>query len=79
MYVWQVNPMLDPTSCWNDAPGADGLLGTVLLKSNSTTEVVGSFVCQSSVSFRVGIRAGDAASCSFEQTSSEGFVVRYGC
>lgn len=79
MYVWQVDAMLDPTCCWDDAPGADELLGTVLLSPTTSSEIVGSFVCQSLVSFRVGMRAGDAASCSFEQTSSEGFALSYGC
>lgn len=79
MFVWQVDAMLDPNCCWDDAPGADELIGTVLLNRNIPSEIVGSFVCQSSVSFRVGMRAGDAASCSFEQTSSEGFVLSYGC
>lgn len=79
MYVWQVDAMLDPICCWDDAPGADELLGTVMFSPNTSSEIVGSFVCQSSVSFRIGMRAGNAASCSFEQTSSEGFVLSYGC
>lgn len=77
--VWQVDTMLDPACCWDNAPGVDEPLGTVFVNSNTTSEVVGSFACQSSVSFRVGMRAGGSASCSFEQTSSEGFVLRYGC
>lgn len=79
MYVWKVNAMLDPHCCWDDAPDVDELLGIVSLDGNLTTGIVGSFVCQSSFSFRVGMRAGNAASCSFEQSPSEGFVVKYGC
>lgn len=80
MYVWQVTAMLDSACCWEDAPGVDNLFGTVTLDGNeTTTEIVGSFVCQSPVSFRIGMRAGESKSCSFEQTSSEGFILSYGC
>lgn len=80
MYVWQVTAMLDSACCWDDAPGFDNLFGTVMLNGSETiAEIVGSFVCQSPVSFRIGMRAGESTSCSFEQTSSEGFILRYGC
>lgn len=80
VYFWNVAEPFETACCWVDAPGITDLFGSVVLQANMTYAIVNSFVCESSVSFRVGMnRSGPASSCSFEQTESEGLVLTYGC
>jgi len=80
MFFWNVAEPFDSSCCWIDAPGKTNLFGSVVLEANMTYTIVNSFVCESSVRFRVGMsRSSAAGSCSFEQRESEGLILTYGC
>ncbi len=80
MYFWNVAEPFDSSCCWIDAPDITDLFGSVILQANMSYAIVNSFLCESLVSFRVGMnRFGAAGSCSFEQTKSEGLILTYGC
>lgn len=80
MYFWNVAESFDSACCWIDAPEITDLFGSIHLQANMTYAIVNSFVCESSVSFRVGMSRDSAiGSCSFEQTESEGLILTYGC
>ena len=80
IYVWNVTGPFDSECSWNDAPDSADLLGSVVLHNNITRAIVNSFVCQSNLSFRIGMdSSGQAGNCSFEQMTSSGLMLRYSC
>ena len=80
IYVWNVAGSFNSECCWNNAPDTADLFGSVVLQNNMTRAIVNSFVCQNSLSLRIGMdRSGKAGNLSFEQTSSQGLMLKYGC
>ena len=80
IYFWNVAGPLNPACCWDDAPITTELLGSVSLQANMSEAIIKAFVCQSSLNLRVGMnRFGQDANCAFEQTASQGLILKHGC
>ncbi len=80
IYFWNVAGPLNPACCWDDAPSTTELLGSVALQANMSEAIINAFTCQSSLNLRVGMdRSGQDANCAFEQTSSQGLILKHGC
>ena len=80
IYFWKVAGPLNPACCWDDAPSTTELLGSVALQINMSEAIINAFVCQSSINLRVGMnRSGQDANCAFEQTASQGLILKHGC
>ena len=80
IYFWNVAGPLNPACCWDDAPSTTELLGSVALQANVSEAFIDGFTCQSSLNLRVGMdRSGQEANCAFEQTTSQGLILKHGC
>ena len=80
IYFWNVAGPLNPACCWDDAPSTTELLGSVALQTNMSEAIINAFMCQSSLNLRVGLdRSGQDANCAFEQTASQGLILKHGC
>ena len=80
IYFWNVAGQLNPACCWDDAPTTTELLGSVALQANTSEAFIDGFSCQSSLNLRVGMdRSGQEANCAFEQTASQGLILKHGC
>lgn len=80
IYFWNVAGPVNPACCWDDAPSTTELLGSVALQANKSEAIINAFICQSSLDLRVGMnRSGQDANCAFEQTASQGLILKHGC
>ena len=80
IYFWNVAGPLNPACCWDDAPSTIELWGSVSLQANMSEAIINAFICQSSLNLRVGMnRSGQDANCVFEQTASQGLILKHGC
>ena len=80
IYFWNVAGPFNPACCWDDAPSITELWGSVALQANMSEAIINAFICQSSLNLRIGMnRTGQDANCAFEQTASQGLILKHGC